>query len=121
MTYYERNREAILAKAKERYWSDDHLRTRTQARSKSDHELKARYLKRYGLTLEDYERMYEQQHGQCAICNVEVQGERMCVDHDHGTNKVRGLLCRLCNSSLGGFRDSVSLLRRAVSYLERSL
>jgi hypothetical protein len=118
MTYYQRNREPVLAKAKERYWSDDHVRQRAIKNSKLAHEQKARYLKRYGLTLNDYEQMYIRQHGQCAICSVVVQGERMCVDHDHATGKVRGLLCRLCNKSLGGFRDSVDLLRKAVAYLE---
>jgi hypothetical protein len=104
--------------ARTRYWADGHVRQRALMHSKTDNELNARYLKRYGLTLDDYTRMFEQQHGQCAICGVKVQGERMCVDHDHSTGRVRGLLCRLCNKSLGGFRDSVDLLRKAVAYLE---
>jgi hypothetical protein len=78
----------------------------------------APHLKQYGLTLDDYEQMFLRQHGQCAICDVTVQGERMCVDHDHETGTVRGLLCRLCNKSLGGFRDDVELLHKAVAYLQ---
>jgi hypothetical protein len=117
-SYYWDNREAILLKAKTRYWSDEHVRTRAIKNSKTQNELTARYLKKYGMTLDDYNQMFARQHGQCAICDVSVQDERMCVDHDHATGNVRGLLCRLCNSSLGGFRDSVDLLRKAVAYLE---
>ena len=74
---------------------------------------------RYGITVEEYDRMFAEQDGKCAICGVKVEKHRLCVDHDHATGKVRGLLCRLCNRHLGGFRDSIDLLRRAIAYLER--
>jgi hypothetical protein len=115
---YLRQREHRLDYAREQYATVPEYRARALEHSRAAHQ-KARYLKRYGMTLEDYERMYVAQNGQCAICGVQVQGERMCVDHDHSTSKVRGLLCRLCNKSLGGFRDSLDLLERAIAYLKR--
>lgn len=73
----------------------------------------------YGITLEDYEAMLEKQGGTCAICESSIPGGNgaFSVDHCHSTGKVRGLLCRLCNSGLGHFRDSPGLLYRAVEYL----
>jgi hypothetical protein len=44
--------------------------------------------------------------------------KRLCVDHDHKTNKVRALLCDGCNKGLGAFSDSPALLRKAADYLE---
>ena len=42
-----------------------------------------------------------------------------CVDHDHKTNKIRGLLCNSCNRGLGYFRDDIRMVRKAAKYLER--
>jgi hypothetical protein len=83
-----------------------------------------RKLARRGLTVEDYERRLSEQGGACAICRrpetIRPKGRptRLAVDHDHGTRKVRGLLCNVCNRALGLFRDSSELLRTAAAYLE---
>lgn len=77
-------------------------------------------LKRYGLTIEQYEQLLAQQNRRCKICGVEAsdkRGRRLCVDHDHTTNTVRGLLCSNCNNGLGRFKDKPGLLFRAVDYL----
>ncbi len=56
----------------------------------------------FGLTLEDYDKMSEEQNGVCAICDgINLDGRRLYVDHDHETGKVRGLLCLKCNNRLG--------------------
>lgn len=75
-------------------------------------------LKQYGMTEEDYALMVEAQDGLCPIC-FQRPKDQLVVDHCHDTGAVRGLLCRLCNSSMGGFRDDPQLLRRAADYLER--
>ena len=73
---------------------------------------------KYGLTREQFEGFLEVSEGKCAICD-EVMGENeVCVDHDHKTKFVRGLLCRACNSGLGFFRDDQRRLERAAWYLE---
>ncbi len=73
---------------------------------------------RYGITIQDYDTMLENQGGKCAICRRERLGKRkLCVDHDHATGKVRGLLCTVCNSALG-FIESPRY-ERALEYLKR--
>lgn len=47
-----------------------------------------------------------------------MQKKDICIDHDHKTNLVRGLLCKLCNSGLGFFRDKPDFLKRAIFYLK---
>jgi len=70
--------------------------------------------RRYGITVEDYDRMFAEQGGVCAICR-EAKAEH--VDHCHRTRRVRGLLCFNCNGALGQFRDRPDLMVRAVAYL----
>jgi hypothetical protein len=72
---------------------------------------------RYGLTPTEYESLSAQQAGQCAICKA--SGVLLHVDHDHNTNRIRGLLCGLCNRGLGLFRDSPDLLIEGAKYLKR--
>lgn len=75
-------------------------------------------LKTYGLTLEQYEALYEAQGGVCWICQRATgKVRRLAVDHDHKTGYVRGLLCKPCNSVLAHFRDDDITAARAVSYL----
>ncbi len=81
--------------------------------------------RQYGITRADYQRMFEEQGGVCAICGRQETATRkgtlrhLAVDHCHKTNAVRGLLCHVCNSGIGYFRDDAALIRRALSYLER--
>ena len=78
---------------------------------------------RYKITPEGYEDLLCLSDSRCMICGLPavIQKERtgrfLCVDHDHETGKVRGLLCDLCNKGLGAFRDDLTLLRKATNYL----
>lgn len=73
---------------------------------------------RYGITHEDYLHMLTEQNGACAVCKTTVTGNRcryFDVDHDHETGKVRGLLCRRCNVTLGVIeknRERIMLLEK---------
>ena len=71
-------------------------------------------IRRYGITEDDFDEMFAEQDGLCAICR-EAKAEH--VDHDHATGKVRGLLCFNCNGALGQFRDRTDPMIRAVGYL----
>ena len=73
----------------------------------------------YGITLQQYNQMLEDQNGVCAICGKadEVEGRRMAIDHNHDTGEVRGLLCGTCNRGLGNFQDSIDMLKKATDYL----
>lgn len=66
-------------------------------------ERRHRYKKVYGLSVADYELMLRQQKEKCLVCKDEPAQYRLCVDHDHETGKVRGLLCHPCNLALGRF------------------
>lgn len=72
-------------------------------------------LKKYGLTPEEYQKLWEIQDGLCAICN---KRDASFIDHNHITGCVRGLLCSQCNSGLGMFCDDGEILLRAERYLK---
>lgn len=74
--------------------------------------------KKYGIGLHQYQQMFEDQKGQCYICEKE-DWRNLAVDHDHLTGEVRGLLCTTCNTGLGQFKDSVDLLMKAIEYVSR--
>lgn len=71
------------------------------------------------ITEEQFEALLGRQARACAIC-FEAVGERLNVDHDHSTGKVRGLLCRRCNLLLGKVQDNETILASAINYLRRS-
>lgn len=75
-------------------------------------------LRRYGLTPEAFDAMLGNQDRACAVCRVEFTAEPI-VDHDHETGRVRGLLCRPCNSGIGQLGDDPDRLRAALEYLEK--
>ena len=84
------------------------------------HSRANKYKNKYGITIEDYDRMLEDQGGRCAICRTNDpggSGSRFAVDHDHKTGKVRGLLCQNCNTGIGLLQDNVLILEQAIRYL----
>lgn len=74
---------------------------------------------RYGLTTEDFSSMIVEQKSCCKICNQHMDNPQ--VDHSHTTGKVRGLLCRNCNTSLGLLREDPETLRNMISYINDSI
>ena len=72
--------------------------------------------RRYGLSLADYRALQQRQGNACAICRKVTRV--LCIDHCHVTGRVRGLLCRRCNSALGFYADDQGLLRAALAYLQ---
>jgi len=75
--------------------------------------------RRFGVTTEQYDEMLARQNGGCAICGkTNPNGHRLAIDHNHRSGKVRGLLCRNCNSAIGQLLDSPELIRKAADYVE---
>jgi hypothetical protein len=70
----------------------------------------------YGMSLEDYDALLAYQNGACALC--ERTDRKLCVDHDHATKEVRGLLCHGCNIGLGNCKDNPRIMRKGAAYLE---
>lgn len=73
----------------------------------------------YNLTLEQKQRLYVSQNSRCAICYSPIEFNKICVDHDHITRKIRGLLCSKCNFAIGLFNHSPINLISARIYLEK--
>lgn len=110
------------------YREDNRQKAKEYAR-RYNHSDKARnkaYLRNYNITLEDYNRMLEEQGNVCKICLQPEQmlhkgnPKRLCVDHDHITGRVRGLLCQRCNTTLGRYEDNPELMKNLISYLEEN-
>lgn len=76
------------------------------------------YSSRYGISLVEYNLMYENQNGLCCICGKKK--DKLVVDHNHKTGKVRGLLCSKCNSGLGMFCDDKDVIIKAIKYMEKN-
>jgi hypothetical protein len=72
------------------------------------------YLRRYGITVDEYETWYKELKGYCPLCKKWYK--RLAVDHNHKTGEVRGLLCISCNRVLGYFEDK-KWKKRAKKYL----
>jgi len=72
-------------------------------------------VRRYGIGAAAVDELIRRQAGVCPICG---KPDPEHVDHDHATNRVRGVLCFNCNGGLGQFRDDVQALRNAIAYLE---
>ena len=88
-------------------------RTKVESRERS-------LLRKYAISLVDYDRMLAAQGGKCAICGAPESAQRnrvLHVDHCHATGRVRGLLCRGCNHMLGHVKDDATAFERAAGYL----
>ncbi len=73
--------------------------------------------RKYGLTQEDWEKLYDEQLGRCAICRTPFGGIKVCIDHDHLTGSVRGFLCTRCNFAIGYLQDDPERCESAARYL----
>ena len=89
---------------------------------------KVQNIKRYGITMEQFESLLELQRGKCAICKGKFWDEVSSphIDHDHTCCNeqqkscgkcIRGLLCRGCNQILGCAKDDIETLKAAMNYL----
>ena len=104
LKWYYKNRDHVLEKQKK-----DREKNKQRTR-----EYGLKY--KYGITQADYDIMYKNQEGKCAICGSKKKN--LHVDHDHKTNGVRGLLCHHCNHGLGNFMDNIKSMKNAIFYLD---
>lgn len=104
LKYAEKEKERIAA------WH----RTSKGKKSQRKSQLKAKY----NLRVEDYNQALLLQGQKCAICRKEFEGN-LSIDHDHRTGRIRGLLCKKCNSVLGFVDDNVDILKAAIQYLTK--
>jgi hypothetical protein len=83
-------------------------------------------LAKYGVSKTQYSQMLMDQNYKCACCGTLIrervggQGKKtVCVDYDHQTGEVRGLLCGLCNTGIGALGDNIQGVKNALQYLEK--
>jgi len=80
--------------------------------------------KNYGITIEEYHLLLDQQNALCASCGkperAMIRGKLrpLAIDHNHQTGQVRGLLCSGCNSALGMLQDDPEQVRALLKYIE---
>lgn len=74
-------------------------------------------LQRYKVTVQIYNSLLESQNGLCRICHKPPTSKALSVDHDHKTQRIRGLLCQKCNLMLGFALDDISILKAGIEYL----
>lgn len=80
---------------------------------------KREIVKRYNLTLEQYDKMFEIQNGVCFVCNeANPSGNRLHVDHNHKTGKIRKLLCTRCNLLAGRLEKDNKIVEKIRKYLK---
>tara|TARA_R110000765_G_scaffold372486_1_gene462905 strand:- start:2 stop:475 length:474 start_codon:yes stop_codon:yes gene_type:complete len=127
--YRENNLEKFYAYHKK--WKEqnkEHLAAYAKEYQEKNKEQLADYkkewnIKQYGLSLEDYNNMLDKQNHKCKICLTSfttLNTKDIHIDHCHTTNKVRGILCRLCNTGLGQFKDNTERLTQAINYLQEN-
>jgi hypothetical protein len=83
---------------------------------------KNRYLlKTYGISLDEYNQMFAEQEGCCAVCGKHQSEfkKALAVDHNHETEAVRGLLCYRCNSALGMLDENPEIISNLLDYVEK--
>jgi hypothetical protein len=113
--YYAAHKTEICARGRLKWAADPEFRTRVlvyQSKYRRTY-----LLRRYGITLEEYDRILALQNGVCAICENKPKGRFLCVDHCHRTGKIRGLLCSRCNAAIGSFEDNPKYTEAATVYL----
>ena len=77
---------------------------------------------KYGITIKEYNEMFEEQEGCCKVCNSHQMNfnTSLAVDHNHKTGEVRGLLCSSCNTALGLLGDNPVVVESALNYLKEN-
>ena len=106
--HYNLNKTSILKRNKSEY--------------SSEHERAKKLRRTYGISLEIYEQMLQEQEYKCKICkstDPKHNSGNFVVDHCHTKGHVRGLLCGECNLMLGKANDNITTLQNAISYLAK--
>lgn len=107
--YFENNKQTLNQKQKE--WNSSNKQKVRNSKLK----------RKFGINLEEKEKLFSLQNHQCAICKTKenIRDRDWDVDHCHITGKVRGILCSNCNRGLGLFKDDPSTLLSAFAYLKK--
>lgn len=78
--------------------------------------------KEFGITKEQYNTLLDEQKGVCAICGLPQLAtieKQLCIDHNHATGEIRGLLCEKCNWGIGLLNDDIRIMQNAIKYINK--
>jgi uncharacterized metal-binding protein len=105
--HYRNNKEKVLSRSNA--WAKSHPVSRKFTRLKN----------LYGVTREQYDKIFEVQAGCCKLCGISQTElkKTLVIDHNHKTGRIRGLLCNPCNAALGLFKENAETLKKAVEYV----
>lgn len=123
--YRETHRERLREKQK-KYWTEHREELNARRRAQDTIRYKEALAKhriwfrkrKFGLSANDVNDLLDKQNGVCAICHKATWNKKgPCIDHDHASGKVRGILCYACNSALGFIKDDLKTLKSMMDYL----
>jgi hypothetical protein len=124
---YDRNNPDVIRKKNIRY-SKKHpeklLEKSRRWNDKNPEKCRNKSIKsKYGITVEEYDNIKKLQDHKCAICKVneiDTAFGKLCLDHCHNSDKIRGFLCKPCNIMLGFAKDNIQTLLSAAEYLQKN-
>lgn len=121
--YREKHKEDISKRNRERRLAniEKYKEREKNASKKNPTRRKTAQLRRdYNITYDDYNNMLLKQNYSCAICGTHQDNlrQKLCIDHNHATGKIRSLLCHGCNLILGNCLESITVLENAIKYLK---
>lgn len=123
--YRLKNKDKIKERGKDWYINNrEAIIKRTALRNKNNREslkvIKAYH--RYKITPKEYFKFMDKQNSKCVLCGCDLYpwDTNTNIDHDHKTNKVRGLLCSDCNKGIGLLKEDIDILERAIKYLKEN-
>lgn len=123
--YYLKNKEKRI-KYNSKYYSTNKIKLNKKDKEKYEinktkkikQSIDNRRIRKYNITTLEYDIMLQKQNYVCLIClKKDRLNTKLCIDHNHETGKVRGLLCRSCNLAIGHLNDNPYLCQRAAGYL----
>lgn len=123
--YAFKNKEKIQESQRKKYQKNKHIICikEKEYRIRNKEYIAFRSIEKlYGINKEEYNNIFEKQNGCCKICGVHQSElkKALCVDHDHNTNIIRGLLCNKCNIVLGLMKDDTLIFKNMIYYLENN-
>lgn len=106
---------------------DNHKKIRAKdSEGWQEHRKKYRnryYKNTYGITLENFEAIFQAQDCRCAIClcelDIDLDSKKAHLDHNHTTGKIREILCVRCNKGIGYLQEDIDIMESAISYLKK--